>query len=108
MPVKYYWILVSFLAVAANAQPIISGDLPSLGPKWESETSTLFREPKPNQIVSGDLTYSGILVEAVKVDNPLQLINPAAPAAYGAAEDNVAWDPISSKPSGLKFFSIQF
>jgi hypothetical protein len=108
MPVKHYWILLTLLAAAANAQPTISGDVQSQGTKWESETSKLFREPKPNQIVSGDLTYSGILVEVVKVDNPLQLINPFAPSSYGAAEENVAWDPISNKATGLKFFSIQF
>jgi hypothetical protein len=63
---------------------------------------------KPNEITVGSLTYSGIVVQMVKTDNLLQLINPAAPEKYGAAEDNVVRDPISYKVSGLKVFSIQF
>jgi len=61
-----------------------------------------------NEIVSGNITYSGIAVEAVKVDNPLQLLNPAAPPEYGSPEDNVVLDPINGKVSGLNIFSIQF
>ena len=63
---------------------------------------------KPNEITVGSLTYSGIAVEAVKTDNPLQLINPFAPERYGDAEDNVVRDPITNRVSGLKIFSIQF
>ena len=50
----------------------------------------------------------GILVELVKTDNPLQLINPAAPERYGSAEHNVARDITSGKVSGLKFFELRF
>jgi len=34
----------------------------------------------------------------------LEGINPAAPERYGSAEDNVVWDPVSGKISGLNFF----
>jgi hypothetical protein len=43
-----------------------------------------------------------------KTGNPLQLINPAAPPAYGSPEDNVARDPITGEISGLSLFSISF
>jgi len=60
-----------------------------------------------DEIKAGKLTYSGIAVEAVKVDNPLQLINLAAPVHYGFAEANLVRDPVA-RPSGLKIFSIAF
>jgi hypothetical protein len=63
---------------------------------------------KPNEIKSKNVTYSGIAVQVVKTDRPLHLINPAAPAQYGSAEDNVARDPITGKVSGLKLFAISF
>ena len=63
---------------------------------------------KPNEIRRNNISYSGIGVQLIKTDNPLQLINPAAPIEYGSSEDNVAWDPITGQVSGLKLFSIQF
>ncbi len=47
-------------------------------------------------------------MQAAKTDNPLQLINPAAPAQYGSAEYNLMREPVDGKPSGLKFFAISF
>ena len=62
----------------------------------------------PNEMRRQNVTYGGIIVAAIKADNPLQLLNPVAARRYGAAEDNVISDPISRKPSGLKIFSITF
>ena len=62
---------------------------------------------RPNEIKLGKLSLSGIAVEVVKTRNPLQLINPAPPPEYGA-EDNLARDPISGRPCGLKLFSLRF
>ena len=71
--------------------------------------SVLSLQPlKPNEVKVNGLTYSGILVELVKTDQPLQLINPAAPPAFGSSEDNLVRDPISDRVLGLKLFSIQF
>jgi hypothetical protein len=72
------------------------------------ETLPQFTEQKPNEIRAGRLTLEGITVEAVKTDNPLQLLNPFAPSQYGEAEDNVLRDPISGRISGLKLFSVRF
>jgi len=63
---------------------------------------------KPNQVVGKNVTYSGIAVQLARTDNPLQLINPAAPPQYGSPEDNVARDPINGKVTGLKIFAIDF
>ena len=71
------------------------------------ETTLIYNELKPNEITRGKLTFSGIGIEIVKMPNPLQLLNPFAPAEYGSGEINLVRDP-GGHPSGLKFFSIQF
>ena len=48
------------------------------------------------------------LVQLVKTNNPLELINPAAPERYGSADDNVVREPASGKVSGLKFLELRF
>jgi hypothetical protein len=71
--------------------------------------SVLSLQPlKPNEVKVNGLTYSGILVELANTDRPLELLNPAAPPAYGSSEDNIVRDPISRRVLGLKLFSIQF
>jgi hypothetical protein len=103
-------LVLALAALTANAQS------ESTTPELESQLTThIYRESslfsieaKPNEIVSGQLTYSGLAVELLNVGNPLQLVNPAAPAKYGSAEDNVLRDPISGRVSGWKIFSIGF
>ena len=63
---------------------------------------------KANEIVKGNVAYSGIVVEAIKTDNLLQLFNPFAPAKYGSAEDNTLDDVATGKPRAWKLFSIRF
>ena len=61
-----------------------------------------------NRIVGRRVTYSGIAVQAIKAENPLQLLNPAAPEKYGNGEDSVTRDPQTKRVNGLKLFSIEF
>ncbi len=75
--------------------------------RYARESFVIPSEFKPNEITVGKFTYSGIAVEIAKMPNPLQLLNPFAPEAYGSAEINLVRDP-SGHPSGLKFFSLQF
>ena len=56
----------------------------------------------------GRFKVDGILVHLVNADNPLQLINSAAPGRYGSAEDNVVRDPASGEISSLKFLELRF
>jgi len=76
------------------------------------------RTENPNQIRHGNVTYDGILVQILKSDNTLQLINPAAPARYGSGRDNLIEDRSpelgagpergNSGHQGLKLFSVGF
>ena len=76
-----------------------------------ADQSDLFKtELKPNEIAGPrpDITYSGIIPEAIKSENPLELINPFAPAEYGSGEQNLSPDITPLHEPGLKFFSLDF
>jgi hypothetical protein len=108
---KRVYILACALAIlTANAQPAdTKGSLESrLSAGLSKASVAVSNVAKPNEIVKGKITYSGIVVQLLKTDNALQLLNPAAPSRYGSAEDNVIKDPINGKASGWKIFSIRF
>ena len=65
-------------------------------------------EPRAYEVKWGKLALSGIAVEAAKARNPLQLLNPAAPAQYGSPEDGVVRNPTTGRVSGLKLFCLAF
>jgi hypothetical protein len=103
-------ILICTIGVlTANAQTKRTGSsLESTATPRGKQTSGLSSTAKPNEIVKGDVAYSGIAVQVVKTRNPLQLVNPAAAPKYGSAEDNVLRDPTTGRASGLRIFSIRF
>ena len=102
-------LLFASTVLVANAEPTRTAEsLEAQTARRAKETPPIVTEKIPNEIKAVKLTYSGIAVEIVKVDNPLQLINPAAPAEYGWAEQNIVWKPDGSKISGLKIFSMEF
>jgi hypothetical protein len=52
---------------------------------------------------------SGVIPRAIRGGNPLQMLNPLAPATYGTAEENVSFDPdLPGKGNGINFLSISF
>ena len=53
------------------------------------------------------IEYSGIFVQAAR-SNPLQLINPFAPARYGNGEANVVRHFVTGEVEGLKLWRIAF
>src|SRR5262245_50880660 len=73
-----------------------------------SEDILTLEERPLNEIRLGDFVYSGILIEAFRAENPLQLISPFAPPEYGSPDDNLVLDPILKKPIGLRLFSFRF
>jgi len=102
-------LLFALTLLTVNAQTTRTDNaLESTGAQRGKAASALSRPEKPNEIIKGNITYSGIAVQVVKTSNPLQLFNPAAPARYGSAEDNTLRDPMTGRASGLKIFSIRF
>jgi hypothetical protein len=52
---------------------------------------------------------SGVIPRAIRGGNPLQMLNPFAPAKYGTAEESISLDPnVPGKWNGIKFVSISF
>jgi hypothetical protein len=61
-----------------------------------------------NTIIGDRVSYAGIAVQLFRAPQPLQLLNPWAPKAYGPSEQNLVFDPVTGRPAGLKFFAISF
>jgi len=52
---------------------------------------------------------TGVIPRAIRSGNPLQMLNPLAPAKYGAAEENVVLNPdVPGKWDGIKLLGISF
>ena len=65
---------------------------------------------KPDSVQSGEylgVEQNGILVQAAR-SNPLQLINPFAPAKYGDGEANILRKLSTKEVEGLKLWQISF
>jgi hypothetical protein len=104
-------LLVAYTASAQSSNAPAASGGPSAGTQitgTRAETTVGLELAKPNEIVKGDFTLSGILVEAVKTRRPFQLLNPLAPVQYGVPADNIVKDPINGKVTGLKFFCVRF
>jgi hypothetical protein len=67
-------------------------------------------QPKPKPpppITARDV--QGVIPRAVRGGNPLQMVNPRAPARYGTSEQSVTLKPDGSgKWNGIKLFEIVF
>jgi hypothetical protein len=95
-----------------NALPLqnINGDQWALSGsvKQADLTPVLTLVEKPNELRLGKVTLSGSLVEAAKVENRLQMINPWAPREYGESQDNATFSLITNQVTGWKIFAIEF
>jgi hypothetical protein len=50
----------------------------------------------------------GVVPRAFRGGNPLQMINPMAPARYGTSDQSLAYNPFTGKYDQIKFFEIVF
>jgi hypothetical protein len=52
---------------------------------------------------------TGVIPRAIRSGNPLQMLNPFAPAKYGTAEENTVLDAdVLGGGDGIKLFSVSF
>ena len=93
---KYAAILLIALAVTVSAQTF---EAPA--------TKKTVKRPTPAPTVYRE-TVQGVVPRAVRGGNPLQMLNPKAPAKYGTAAQSVLIDPDTGKWRGIKFFEIVF
>jgi hypothetical protein len=93
-----------------NTEPPLNVDQWSLSgfTMHPEQTPLLMLPEKPNELRLGKVALSGIAVEAVKTDNPIQLINPWAPREYGESQDNATFSLITNQVTGWKLFAFEF
>ncbi len=97
--------VLASVALTVHAQDALESQFTS---RLGKAASLSLSEFKPNEIVKGDVVYSGIFIDLLKADSLPELLNPFAPDKYGSAEDNTLRDPITERATGWKFFSIRF
>ena len=99
-------VLVTALAACDQASAVTSQHVRShsttLGQRRHSvQTHRPVAEARPQ--------VTGVIARAIRGGNPLQMLNPLAPAKYGTAEENVVLDPdVPGKWDGIKLLSISF
>jgi hypothetical protein len=81
---------------------------PALAPITSFEHTHHARQTHRLVIISRP-AVSGVIPRAVRGGNPLQMLNPFAPAKYGTSEENISVDPdVPGKVNGINFVSIPF
>jgi hypothetical protein len=78
-----------------------------------SRTATFEHRPRADKArrpaILSERDVSGVIPRAIRGGNPLQMLNPRAPAKYGTSEESVSLDPdVPGKVNGIKFISISF
>ena len=63
----------------------------------------------PTAPISNRAEMQGAIPQGVRGGNPLQMLNPKAPARYGTWVQNTSFDPnVPGKWKGIKLFEIVF
>ena|ERR1700730_663858 len=88
------------MALAANAQPQEQGLRAPAHRKKAAKTEKVTPLDKEEA--------QGVIPRAIRGGNPLQMLNPKAPAKYGTGFDSLAYNPFTGKYDQIKFFEIVF
>jgi hypothetical protein len=89
-------IITTTLAAMANPQPAFRAPIQ---PK---------KHPRPAPPPVQRENVQGVVPRAVRGGNPLQMLNPYAPAKYGTSEQSVAYNPLTGKYDQIKLFEFIF
>lgn len=100
-------IVSSAGAMGQNATSGVSKDTQATTSDREKAAPVVKLET-PKQMIGKKFKYDGALIKLTKADNPLQMINPFAPARYGSSFDNLVRDPIDGKGTGISLVSVKF
>ena len=92
--------ILTMMAVAANAEPE-----KTKGFRTTVRKKTIKTE-KPAPVVNENV--QGVIPRALRGGNPLQMLNPKAPAKYGTAEQSVSYNPLTGRYDQIKLFEISF
>ncbi len=94
-------------AFAALAQSAATDAIPKESDSIAAPRVEL-RLTRPSVRLQRRVRLSSPLIEAAREGNPLQLVNPFAPARYGDGWSNVAFDPITGRARGIRLFAVRF
>ena len=106
-------LLISILVAAASGVAFGQGKLSTTTTTTTTttvtgEVQTTLEKPRLPAAVPLVPT-EGVVQVAIRNGNPVQLINPAAPARYGNAQEHVSHDPNDpGKPKGIVLFAWSF
>ena len=103
-------ILLTFLSagiLAAQSPPKESKPSDVSDPAAGIAEVRASKRPSVSRIIENK-PVSGALVQAVRVGNPLKLIDPRAPREMGNGYTNVSVDPVTGKAQGIKLFVLNF
>jgi hypothetical protein len=89
--------LLVMMAMAANAEP-----QELRAPVHKKKAA---KAEKPAPVKASEV--QGVLPRAMS-GNPLQMLNPKAPAKYGTGEQSVSYNPITGKYDQIKLLEIFF
>jgi hypothetical protein len=93
--------ILMIMAITLNAEPQkTQGFRAAVTRKKTAKTE------KPAPIAERDV--EGVIPRALRGGNPLQMLNPKAPAKYGTGEQSVAYNPLTGKYDQIKLFEIFF
>lgn len=87
------------VGVVDQARPSVMSDVPPLLARPTNDYPQLIRRT---------MDYDGAIPQARRSRNPLQLINPFAPANYGSGLNNVVVDPRTGRAEGISIFTARF
>ena len=90
-------LIMSALAVMAEPPTLVAPIRGKRAVKKPTPPPPIYRE-----------NVQGVIPRAVRGGNPLQMLNPIAPAKYGTAEQSVVLDPDTGKWKGIKVFEVLF
>ena len=90
-------LIMSALAVMAEPPTLVAPIRGKRAVKKPAPPPPIYRE-----------NVQGVIPRAVRGGNPLQMLNPTAPAKYGTAEQSVAYNPFTGKYDQIKLFEIVF
>jgi hypothetical protein len=93
----------------AMAQDYEARKDPTISAQREEQTARrVYRLDAPNRIDVRGFTCTGVVPQAVKLRNPLQLINPFAPLEYGRGDENLAEPMRGDKERRVSVVTIGF
>lgn len=85
----------------------VSKDTPEVSLE-RAERFIYFQTNLLTRVFGLNVHYTGVVPQARKVDKPLQLLNPFAPARYGDGMDNVAVDPATGRAEGILIWGARY